>query len=623
MIDYTYLSKIDSPDDLKSLDAKTLKVLSTELTHFIRSTVEEVGGHFASPLGVVDLAIALHSVYNSPHDKLIWDVGHQAYAHKILTGRRDVFSTLRQKDGISGYLNRSESPHDIVGAGHASTAISSALGLAHARDRKKSNENIIAIVGDGAMSGGLSYEGINNLGFHRTQMTIVLNDNTMSISKSVGALSKYLTKVVTSPVYNRMRNDIWNITGKAPTTISRIVRKLLRKTEEGVKGFFTPGALFEELGLRYIGPVNGHDLDELLRTFKAVKKMPNPVLVHVYTKKGKGSELAEIDSTKYYSMAGNRKKTEKPAPDYSQVFGSSVVKLAEKNDKIICVTAAMEVGTGMSTYVNKFPKRYVDVGIAEGHAVTYASGLAIEKYRPIVAIYSTFFQRAIDNIFHDVLLQDLPVIFCMDRAGVVGQDGPTHHGIFDISLLRMFPNIVITAPKDGDEMNDLLATALSQQKPFSIRYPKDTSYRFDENRESKVINVGEWEVLNEGSNVAILAVGSMVEIAQNSLKKIKEILGFTPTVVNARFIKPMDENLLKEVLSKYESILTIEEGSLIGGFGSGVVDFAKGIKSNSNILTMGIPDNYVEHATRSELLDILQLNTAGIINKLKEFNSAK
>ncbi len=620
MLDYTYLSKIDKLEDLKSLDNKSLKILSTELTHFIRTTVEKVGGHYASPLGVVDLTIALHYVYNSPHDKLVWDVGHQAYAHKILTGRRDVFSTLRQKDGISGYLNRFESSHDIVGAGHASTAISSALGLAHARDRNKTDENIIAIVGDGAMTGGLSYEGINNLGFHRTQMTIILNDNTMSISPSVGALSKYLTKVVTSPVYNRMRNDIWNVTGKAPSFISRIVRKLLRKTEEGVKGFFTPGALFEELGLRYIGPVNGHNLDELLRTFKAVKKMPNPVLVHVYTKKGKGSELAEIDSTKYYSMANNHIEKEEQAPDYSQVFGSSVAKLAENNDKIICITAAMEVGTGMSSYVKKFPNRYVDVGIAEGHAVTYASGLAIEKYRPIVAIYSTFFQRAVDNIFHDVLLQDLPVIFCMDRAGVVGQDGPTHHGIFDIPLLRMFPNIVITAPKDGNEMHDLLSTALSQNKPFSIRYPKDTSYRFDENREHEIINIGEWEILNRGENVAILAVGSMVEIAQVSLSQIKEIMGFTPTLINARFIKPMDEKLLKEVFSKYKLVLTIEEGALIGGFGSSVVEFAQECSSDKHIIKMGIPDNYVEHATRSELLDLLQLNTDGIINKLQEYN---
>jgi 1-deoxy-D-xylulose-5-phosphate synthase len=407
------LPKIDSPKDIKKLNKNALGKLSTEVGQYIQDVVENVGGHYSSPLGVVDLTIALHYLYNSPSDKIIWDVGHQAYAHKILTGRRDAFKKMRQKGGISGFLKRSESPHDIFGAGHASTSISAALGFAHARDRKKTKDQIVAIIGDGAMTGGLAYEGINNLGYHRTQLTIVLNDNSHSISKSVGALSHYLTRVVTNPTYNRIRNDIWEISGKLP--LSSHIRKIMRKTEEGIKGYLTPGALFEELGLRYIGPIYGHNLDELIRTFRAVKKMNTPVLVHVFTCKGKGSELAEEDAVKYYSIGGKAKqKFENAAPDYSNVFGQSIIQLAEKDDKVVCITAAMEIGTGMTPFIEKYPDRYVDVGIAEEHAVTYSAGLAAEGYKPIVPIYSTFMQRAYDHIFHDALLQNLPLVYCMN-----------------------------------------------------------------------------------------------------------------------------------------------------------------------------------------------------------------
>ncbi len=612
------LSQINSPADLKNLNSDALDNLSGEVANHIKRVIEEHGGHYSSPLGVVDLSIALHYVYDSPKDKIIWDVGHQAYAHKILTGRRDQFHTLRQKDGISGFLKRSESKHDIVGAGHASTSISSALGFAHARDKDKTDDQIVSIIGDGAMTGGLAYEGINNLGYHKTQMTIVLNDNSMSISESVGALSRYLNRVVTNPTYNRIRNDIWDLSGKIP--MSSFVRKFLRKTEEGIKGFLTPGALFEELGLRYIGPVDGHDLDELIRTFESVKQMNTPVLVHVYTKKGKGSANAESDSVKFYSMSGSKNKvshTKKSVASYSQAFGESITQIAENDDAIECVTAAMEIGTGMTAFTKKFPDKYIDVGIAEEHAVTYASGLAGAGKKPIVAIYSTFLQRAFDCIFHDGLLQDLPIIYCMDRAGLVGPDGPTHHGVFDIPMLRMLPNIIVTAPKDGNELKNLLATATASRKSFSIRYPKSSSRNFDKSRTPELLKIGEWEKLNSGDKVAILATGSMVAIVEDNLDFISKEVGFAPTLINARFIKPLDTPMLSSLSKKYDAIITMEEGCLAGGFGSAVIEYFNDIGSQINVSRMGIPDNFIEHGTRKELLDSLNLNANGVISNIE------
>ncbi|MBT7377861.1 MAG: 1-deoxy-D-xylulose-5-phosphate synthase [Candidatus Marinimicrobia bacterium] len=612
------LSQINSPTDLKNLNSDALDNLSGEVANHIKRVIEEHGGHYSSPLGVVDLSIALHYVYDSPKDKIIWDVGHQAYAHKILTGRRDQFHTLRQKDGISGFLKRSESKHDIVGAGHASTSISSALGFAHARDKDKTDDQIVSIIGDGAMTGGLAYEGINNLGYHKTQMTIVLNDNSMSISESVGALSRYLNRVVTNPTYNRIRNDIWDLSGKIP--MSSFVRKFLRKTEEGIKGFLTPGALFEELGLRYIGPVDGHDLDELIRTFESVKQMNTPVLVHVYTKKGKGSANAESDSVKFYSMSGSKNKvshTKKPVASYSQAFGESITQIAENDDAIECVTAAMEIGTGMTAFTKKFPDKYIDVGIAEEHAVTYASGLAGAGKKPIVAIYSTFLQRAFDCIFHDGLLQDLPIIYCMDRAGLVGPDGPTHHGVFDIPMLRMLPNMIVTAPKDGNELKNLLATATASRKSFSIRYPKSSSRNFDKSRTPELLKIGEWEKLNSGDKVAILATGSMVAIVEDNLDFISKGVGFAPTLINARFIKPLDTPMLSSLSKKYDAIITMEEGCLAGGFGSAVLEYFNDIGSQINVSRMGIPDNFIEHGTRKELLDSLNLNANGVISNIE------
>ena len=616
MPEYPILSTIESPADIKRLNYKSLRKLSVEVSDFIQEVVEDLGGHYSSPLGVVDLTLALHYIYNSPEDKFIWDVGHQAYAHKIITGRRDEFRNLRQKNGISGFLKRDESPHDIFGAGHASTSISAALGFAHARDRKNSRDKIIAIIGDGAMTGGLAYEGINNLGFHRTQLTIVLNDNSHSISKSVGALSHYLTRVVTNPTYNRIRNDIWEISGKLP--LSAHIRKIMRKTEEGIKGYLTPGALFEELGLRYIGPIDGHDLSELFRTFKAVKEMNTPVLVHVYTHKGKGNKLAEKDAIKYYSIGGRVNKSNgSTIPDYSKVFGQSITQLAEKDEKIICVTAAMEIGTGMTPFIEKYPDRYVDVGIAEEHAVTYSAGLAAEGFKPVVPIYSTFMQRAYDHIFHDALLQKLPLVYCMDRAGVVGPDGPTHHGVFDIAFMCTLPGMIVTAPKDGNELRNLLATGLKSQRNFSIRYPKTSSRNFDPEGKPQLLEIGSWEILQKGDDVAILAVGSMVGMVFDVKNKINQNLGFSPTLVNARFIKPFDSDLLIELCASHKTLLTIEEGVLSGGFGSAVSTFLHENNFTNKLIRLGIPDNFVEHGTRKELLEDLGLTSDNIISLLK------
>ena len=615
MNNYSLLPTINSPEDIKRLNSNSLRLLSTEVGQYIQEVVENVGGHYSSPLGVVDLTIALHYIYNSPSDKIIWDVGHQAYAHKILTGRRDEFKNMRQKDGISGFLKRDESPHDIFGAGHASTSVSAALGFAHARDRKKTNDQIIAIIGDGAMTGGLAYEGINNLGYHRSQLTIVLNDNSHSISKSVGALSHYLTRVATNPTYNRLRNDIWEISGKIP--LSKHIRKIMKKTEEGIKGYLTPGALFEELGLRYIGPINGHNLDELTRTFQAVKKMNTPVLVHVYTQKGKGSKLAEKDAIKYYSMGGKVKKiTKHIAPDYSNVFGQSIIQLAEKDEKVLCITAAMEIGTGMTPFIEKYPDRYVDVGIAEEHAVTYSAGLAAEGYKPIVPIYSTFMQRAYDHIFHDALLQKLPLLYCMDRSGIVGPDGPTHHGVFDLAFMQTLPGMIVTAPKDGNELRNLIATALQSGKNFSIRYPKTSSRAFTENGKPEILEIGKWEILESGSETAIFAVGSMVGMILDSNTDLFSELGYQPTIINARFVKPLDSELILEICNNHDNIITIEEGCLSGGFGSAVSAFLHDNNLENKLHRIGIPDNFVEHGSRDELLVELGLCAENIISIL-------
>lgn len=606
------LDKYNFPNDLTILTDKELYLLSDEISELIKTVVKKHGGHYSSPLGVIDLSIALHCIYKSPIDKLIWDVGHQSYAHKILTGRADIFHTLRQKDGISGFLKRSESSHDIIGAGHASTSISAALGVAHARDRKNKDYNVVSIIGDGAMTGGLAYEGMNNLGYHRTQLTVVLNDNSKSISNSVGALSHYLSKIITNPTYNKIRNDIWDISGKLPI-FSKYLRKFLKKSEEGLKGFLTPGSLFEELGMRYIGPIDGHDIREMIDVFKSVKKMKTPVLVHVCTKKGKGSISAEDDSVKYYSLSGEE-ETKVKGTSYSTIFGESLSKIAKNDDNFVCVTAAMEIGTGMSSFIEEFPDKCIDVGIAEEHAVTYASGLATEGIVPVVAIYSTFMQRAYDQVLHDILLQDLPIVICMDRSGLVGPDGPTHHGVFDITLFSSLPNMVLSAPKDGNELRDLLYTAINSKKAFTIRYPKGVCSRYTKESKMNLIEIGKWERLSTGDAICVLAVGSMVNIALEANQKLRETRNTSVSVINCRYIKPMDTKLIDELSNEHKYLITLEEGAAIGGFGSMVLDYTNSKSSIVKVHVHGIEDKFVEHGTRDELLADTGLDADSVYN---------
>ncbi|MEE9162250.1 MAG: 1-deoxy-D-xylulose-5-phosphate synthase [Candidatus Neomarinimicrobiota bacterium] len=619
---YPILSSVEGPADLKQVSLDRLPELATEVADLIKAVVQESGGHYSSPLGVVDLTVALHAVFDSPRDKLVWDVGHQAYAHKILTGRWRQFHTLRSKDGISGFLSRAESDHDAFGAGHASTAISAALGMAQARDLNGEEGHVVAIVGDGAMTGGLAYEGLNNLGFKKLNMTVVLNDNRMSISPSVGSLSDYLTRIVSNPLYNRIRDDIWKATGLLPLG-TKAVRSFFRRLEEGLKAFLTPGLIFEELGVRYLGHIDGHDYDAMIKVFNNVKDLPFPTLVHVLTTKGHGAREAEDDSQRYYSLSGRKsqKPNGKAAPDYSSVFGSAILELGATDKRICCVTAAMEIGTGLSRFAEEFPDRYFDVGIAEAHAVTFAGGLATKGRRPVVAIYSTFLQRAYDQIVHDIALQDLPVIFCLDRAGVVGPDGPTHHGVFDLAFLRTIPGLVVCAPKDGDELRHLLFSAVEYDAPVAIRYPKDGSVKFDPDGQATLIRPGTWEILQEGGDVTLLAVGSMVGVARQAAEELLKQFDVEVTVINCRFVKPLDEPMLTQLAESNAPMVTIEEGVLAGGFGSAVRDFLAQRENVPPVTSLGIGDAFVEQATRQEILDMLGLTPAKVADRVMKLLS--
>lgn len=608
------LDQVDSPAALRRLKRSELTTLCDEVRKTIIDVVEEKGGHFSSPLGVVDLTVALHRVFDTPEDLLVWDVGHQCYAHKILTGRRDEFETLRQDDGISGFCKRDESEYDVFGAGHASTSISAAVGMAKGRDLKKEKHRIVAVIGDGALTGGLAYEGLNNAGVLPSQFLVVVNDNRMSISPTVGALSHYLTKVVTNPLYNRVRDKIWELTGKLPGIPKKVVRRMAHSIQEGLKHFLVPGMIFEELGLRYFGPIDGHDMDEMLETFENLKHSSFPAVVHVLTKKGIGTEKAEADPLKYYSLSGNGDTEAKEvlAPGYSKVFGTIACQLADEDEDVVCVVAAMREGTGLVPFADKFPHRFFDSGIAEGHAVTFAGGLAVSGLKPIVAIYSTFLQRSYDMIVHDIALQKLPVVFCLDRGGVVGPDGPTHHGVFDLSFLRSIPGMAVAAPKDGNELRDLMYTGLNHWNgPFSIRYPKSSSLVFDESLSPKRIEVGSWEVLTEGEDLVILAVGSMVQEARKAIS-LHSLSGVTPQLVNARFVKPLDVEMLDAMAKQFSTVVTIEEGSLEGGFGSAVLAAMNERGFGGEVHRIGIPDEFVEHGDRRRLLNDLGLTAERI-----------
>ena len=624
-----YLKNIHSPKDIKDYSLKDLHKLSEEIRNYTIETVTEVGGHLASTLGAVELTVALHYVFNTPKDKLIWDVGHQAYAHKILTGRLNQLNTIRQYGGLSGFLKRSESEYDVFGAGHASTSISAALGVAAARDQKNQDYKVAAIIGDGSLTGGLAYEGLNNSGILNTQILVVLNDNEMSISPNVGAISKYLTRITTNPLYNKIRNEIWNITDSFPWG-KKLSKKILQKIDESLKALLVPGVLFDELGFRYFGPIDGHEINELVKTLNNIKNINQPVLLHIITKKGKGMVSASEDNGEYYKEAvkfhavkpnssnGQSKNIPiKTTPSFQDVFGYLSCEVARNRDDTICITAAMREGTGLVPYEKEFPNRYFDVGIAEGHGVTFSAGFATEGLRPIVAIYSTFLQRAFDHIVHDVALQHLPVIFCMDRAGIAGEDGPTHHGSLDIAYLRCIQDMVVSAPRNGNEFRHLLYSALNQNEaPFSIRYPKSSAIDFDENGQAELLPIGSWEVLRTGSDIAVLTVGPISYDVEKAAKNLQND-GISIELVNCRFIKPMDESYLRSIIDRFQVVLTIEEGVIVGGFGDAVSSWLLENNYQGSIKRLGLPDRFIQHGKREQLLSDIGLDENGIINTVK------
>jgi 1-deoxy-D-xylulose-5-phosphate synthase len=622
---YRILPRINSPDDLKGLSVRELEELASEIREFIIDTISKVGGHLGASLGVVELTLAVHYVFNAPRDKIVWDTGHQGYVHKIITGRRDVFHTIRQFKGISGFLKRSESIYDVFGAGHASTSISAALGIATARDFDGQDYKVVAIIGDGAMTAGLAYEAMNNAGVLKKNLIVILNDNNMSISPNVWAVSKYFTELIASSHYNKLKSFVWDLTGQLDSVGDRI-RKLAARVEGGVKAIITPGMLFEALGFRYFGPVNGHNIQKLIRILSEIKNLNGPILLHVITQKGKGYKPAEEDEQKLHGVTpfdkvtGKMYKSDKPQPpSYTKVFGEAVVQLARQNSKIVGITAAMPEGTGLNILKKEIPERFFDVGIAEQHAVTFSAGLATEGYIPICAIYSTFLQRAFDQIIHDVALQHLHVVFALDRAGLVGADGPTHHGAFDLSYLRLIPNMVIMAPKDESELRDMLYTATIYNKgPVAIRYPRGNGVGVPLKENFDLIEIGKAEILREGNDIAILAVGSMVYPSLKAGEKLSSY-GIDAMVVNMRFVKPLDEELLDYVFERFDKVVTVEENTIRGGFGSAVLEYAamRGVK-NVKFLIHGIPDEFIEHGTQNELWRMLKLDPDGIVERIIE-----
>ena len=626
-----YLPKIKSPKDLKELDSSSLHRLCDELRYYTVNTITQIGGHLAPTLGVIELTTALHYIYNTPDDKLVWDVGHQAYAHKLLTGRFDEFPSIRQYGGLSGFLKRSESEYDVFGAGHASTAISAALGMAEARYQKEEKNRVVAVIGDGAMTGGLAFEAINNAGHLGRQITVILNDNEMSISPNVGAISKYFTRLISNPTYNRLKTDAWELTKKLPLARGTI-QAFLSRLDKSIKNIIVPGMLFEEMGFRYFGPIDGHDLDELIKTLDTIKDIEKPVLLHVITKKGKGMSVAEDDPVKYHGVKANGKSNgstknitkQEEVPSFQDAFGYLSCEIAENRKDTVCITAAMREGTGLVPFEKKFPDRYYDVGIAEGHAVTFSAGLATQGIRPIVAIYSTFLQRAFDHIVHDVSVQNLPVIFCMDRSGIAGEDGPTHHGALDIPYFRCIQGMILTAPKNGNELRNLLYTALNHNGPFGIRYPKFSSIEFDKNGQADLLPIGSWEVEKKGDDLMILAVGPMVYSALSVASDLDKE-NISCEVVNCRFIKPMDTAYLNSIIKRgFDKIITIEEGVINGGFGDGVSSYLLENGYSGSIKRLGLPDSYVEHGSRNQILNSLSLDNDGIKNKIIDlYASAK
>lgn len=624
MAENNLLDKINSPADVKKLSDEQLKQLAAEIRQLLIKVISHTGGHLAPNLGVVELTLALHKVFTTPQDKLVFDVGHQAYIHKIITGRREQFPTLRQYGGLSGFPKRFESEHDAFGTGHSSTSISAALGMAAARDLQGEDYNVVAIIGDGSMTGGMAFEALNNAGTLHKKMVVVLNDNEMSISKNVGAMSDYLYHLRTGETYNKIKNDIegWLKNMEFGTDVLKAIRRL----KGSVKYLMVPTSIFEELGFTYLGPVDGHDIHGLIEVLQAAKKIDGPVMVHVLTKKGKGYKPAEESPNKFhgtgpFEIATGKKITNPAAPiSYTEVFGKTITELADSDKKVVGLTAAMPDGTGLNIFAQAHPDRFFDVGIAEQHAVTAAAGMAAAGMKPVTAIYSTFMQRAYDSILHDICMQKLHVTMCLDRAGLVGDDGYTHHGVFDYAYLRSIPNMTIMAPKDENELRHMLKTALSFNGPISVRYPRGSGVGVDITEPMHELPIGKAEVLREGKELCFWAIGSMVQSAVQAADKLKE-QGINAGVVNMRFAKPLDKELLIEHAKRYGKIVTLEEGVLAGGVGSEVLEILDdaGLLQQCAVLRLGIPDEFVTHGDKKLLFRDLGLDTDAIVQKADAF----
>ncbi|GAA0423454.1 1-deoxy-D-xylulose-5-phosphate synthase [Cocleimonas flava] len=610
---------INTPADLKSLTIEELPALCDEVRKYLLQSVSDSGGHLASGLGALELTVALHYVYDTPNDRLIWDVGHQAYVHKLLTGRRDQLRTIKKKDGLCGFPRREESKYDDFGVGHSSTSISAALGMALAAKQQGIDRHSIAVIGDGALTAGLAYEALNHAGDIDTEMLVVLNDNDMSISPNVGGLSKYLARLLSGNFYSTMRENSKKILANTP-----VMKRFARRAEEHTKGMIMPSAtLFEEMGFVYYGPVDGHDVIELVKILENIKDINEPKFLHVVTQKGKGYEPAEKDPIGYHAVsvfdlkAGVQKSNKPSTPTYTQVFGRWLCDMAAKDEKLVGITPAMREGSGLVEFSKEFPDRYYDVAIAEQHAVTLAAGMACDGLKPIVAIYSTFLQRAYDQLIHDVALQNLPVVFAIDRAGLVGSDGPTHSGNYDFSYLRCIPNMIVMAPSNEDECRQMLYTAYQQNGPTAVRYPRGKGTGVEPQEEMKELAVGKGEVLRKGNSIAILMFGSLLEEATIAAK------AFGATLVNMRFVKPIDEDLIRSLSESHELFVTLEDNAIKGGAGSAVNEFLLEQDISMPVLNCGIPDKYIEHATREEQLEEIGLDGAGIVKQIGEFNQGK
>ena len=611
------LEKINSPADLKALEIDELKTLAAEMRAYLLAVLSEHPGHFAPNFGTIELAIALHTIYDTPRDKLIWDIGHQAYPHKLLTGRREEFPTLRQSGGISGFLSRSESEYDVFGAGHSSTSIAAALGIATARDLINETYKVVAIIGDGGLTGGMAFEALNAAGDFRNDMLVILNDNNMSISATVGAFSKHFHKLTSSPQYNFFRSSAKGLMNM----ISADAGEIARKIEASLK----PGTLFEEFGFRYFGPLDGNDLEALIPVLKGIRNLTGPILLHVVTEKGRGYAPAEEDPVGFYSVSspfnletGKTTKPKSATPTYTEVFGQTLIELAKRDTRIVGVTAAMPGGTGLDKFAEVFPSRCFDIGLAEQSAVTFAAGLAAQGMRPVAAIYSTFLQRSYDQVLHDVCIQNLPVIFALDRSGLVGADGPTHHGVFDLAYLRSIPNMVVMAPKDEDELQSMVKTALVYEGgPIAFRYPRGTGIGVKMSRDIKPFPIGKSEIVREGEDLLIIAIGNRVYPALEAAQTLADS-GISATILNARFVKPLDTETIIPLAERIGKVITVEDGVVMGGFGSAVLEAlaAAGI-TDLQVTNLGIPDEFIEHGDVQYLYAMCQCDATAIARAAK------